>query len=69
VTKLKLSNSQRDLYLQCPKKYFYRYIRKMRPRAKGSALFFGSAFDHATEILVNERDLVKAKVAFTELEL
>lgn len=66
MSKLKLSNSQRDLYLQCPKKYYFRYIRKMRPRAKGSALFFGGAFDHAVECLLEHRDLAKAKQAFTE---
>ncbi len=66
MTKLKLSNSQRDLYLQCGRKYYYRYIKKMRPRAKGSALFFGGAFDHATEVLLADRDLVQAKLAFTE---
>lgn len=66
MTKLKLSNSQRDLYLQCGKKYYFRYIKKMRPRAKGSALFFGGAFDHATEVLLEHRDLAQAKLAFTE---
>lgn len=64
--KLKLSNSQRDLYLQCSKKYYYRYIKKMRSRAKGSALFFGGAFDHACETLLEHRDLPAAKIAFTE---
>lgn len=66
MTKLKLSNSQRDLYLQCPKRYFFRYIKKMRPRAKGSALFFGGAFDHAVEGLLEHKDLAQAKQAFTE---
>ena len=66
MTTLKLSNSQRDLYLQCGRKYYYRYIRKMRPKAKGSALFFGGAFDHACEGLLEHRDLAKAKISFTE---
>lgn len=66
MSKLKLSNSQRDLYLQCGKKYYFRYVRKMRPRAKGSALFFGGAFDHAVEGLLEHRDLAQAKRAFTE---
>lgn len=39
----------------------------MRPRDKGSALFFGSAFDQASDILINQRDLSAAKVKFTEL--
>lgn len=66
MNKLKLSNSQRDLYLQCGRKYYYRYVRKMRPKAKGSALFFGGAFDHAVEGLLEHRDLAQAKISFTE---
>lgn len=66
MTKLKLSNSQRDLYLQCGKKYYFRYIKKMRTRAKGSALFFGSAFDKATGDLLESKDLAKARISFTE---
>lgn len=64
---MKVSNTQRSLYLQCPQKYKYRYIHKLRPRNKGSALFFGSAFDSASDILINHRDLPSAKVKFTEL--
>lgn len=64
---MKISNTQRSLYLQCGRKYYYRYKKKMRPRDKGSALFFGSAFDQASDILINQRDLPSAKVKFTEL--
>lgn len=64
---MKISNTQRSLYLQCGRKYYYRYKKKMRPRDKGSALFFGSAFDSASDILINQRDLSGAKVKFTEL--
>lgn len=64
---MKISNTQRSLYLQCGRKYYYRYKKKMRQRDKGSALFFGSAFDSASDILINHRDLPAAKVKFTEL--
>lgn len=64
---MKISNTQRSLYLQCSKKYYYRYKRKMRPRAKGSALYFGSAFDAASDILINQKDLPQAKERFTDL--
>ena len=50
MKKIRLSNSQRSLYTLCGKKYFYKYIKKLRPRAKGSALFFGSAFDEASDV-------------------
>jgi hypothetical protein len=64
---MRVSNSQRSLFLQCGKKYKYRYIHKLRPKEKGNALFFGSAFDAASDILINEKDLPKAKERFSEL--
>jgi hypothetical protein len=39
----------------------------MRPRAKGSALYYGSAFDAASDILINQKDLPAAKERFTDL--
>lgn len=39
----------------------------MRPRAKGSALYYGSAFDAASDILIKDKDLIKAKERFTDL--
>lgn len=64
---MKVSNTQRSLYLQCPQKYKYRYKHKMRERDKGSALPFGVAFDQASEILFHQRDLKLAKEKFTEV--
>ena len=66
---MRVSNTQRSLYLQCPRKYKYRYRHKLRARDKGSALFFGTAFDKASDILFHERDLVKAKEEFSHLWL
>jgi hypothetical protein len=66
MTKLRLSHSQRELYTLCGRKYYYRYIKKMRPRAKGSALFFGTAFDDATDKLFNGGTLQESCDAFTE---
>lgn len=64
---MRVSNTQRSSYLQCSKKYKYRYVHKLRPREKGNALFFGSAFDAASDILINAKDLPGAKEKFTEL--
>lgn len=64
---MRVSNTQRSLYLQCARKYKYRYVHKMRSKEKGSALFFGSAFDTASDVLFHERDLDKAKEKFTDL--
>jgi len=65
MTKLRLSHSQRELYSLCARKYYYRYKKKLRPREKGSALFFGSAFDDATEQLFKGNSLQDAKEKFT----
>lgn len=65
MSKLRLSHSQRELYSLCPRKYYYRYKKKLRPREKGSALFFGSAFDEATEQLFKGNSLQDAKETFT----
>ena len=62
---LKLSHSQRELYALCPRKYYYRYERKLRSKAKGSALPFGTAFDNATECLFKGGTLDEAKQVFT----
>lgn len=64
---MRVSNSQRSLYLTCGRKYYYRYKKKMRSRAKGSALFYGSAFDSASDVLFHQRDLHASKEKFTEL--
>jgi len=66
MKKIRLSNSQRSLYTLCGKKYFYKYIKKLRPRAKGSALFFGSAFDEATDAFFEGLTLKEAEEKFTE---
>lgn len=66
MKKIRLSNSQRSLYTLCGKKYFYKYIKKLRPRAKGSALFFGSAFDEASDVFFGGGTLEDSKEKFTE---
>ena len=66
---MRVSNTQRSLYLQCPKKYQFRYQKKLRARDKGSALFFGTAFDQSSDILFHEKDLDRAKEKFADLWL
>lgn len=66
MSKIRLSHSQREMYSLCARKYYYKYIKKMRPRAKGSALPFGSAFDDATDVLFKGETLQDAKDAFTD---
>jgi hypothetical protein len=64
--KIRLSHSQAELYNLCGKKYYYRYRKKMRAKEKGSALFFGSAFDEATGHLLEHRNLAEAKELFQQ---
>lgn len=67
MSNIRLSHSQRELYVLCGRKYYYRYIKKLRPRAKGSALPFGTAFDEATEILFQGGNLQDALAKFTQI--
>ena len=69
MKKLRLSHSQRELYSLCGRKYYYRYIKKMRPKAKGSALPFGIAFDEATEVLFKGGTLQESKDKFADMWL
>lgn len=64
---MRVSNSQKALFIQCGRKYRYRYVDKLRPKDKGNALYLGSAFDAATDILVHQKDLQAAKDKFTDL--
>jgi hypothetical protein len=66
MSKLKLSHSARELYTLCPKKYQFRYIKGLKPKAKGAALFFGSAFDSAVEVLFKGQTLQEAKSLFSD---
>lgn len=53
---IKLSHSGKNKYLTCPKSYELRYIKKLVPRLKGSALFFGSAIDVALNYMLVNKD-------------
>lgn len=64
---MRVSNTQRSLYIQCPQRYKYRYKYKMRERAKGSALPFGVAFDQASDVLFLKRDLSGAIQRFSDI--
>lgn len=61
--KLKLSNTRRDKYTGCPKRYDFHYNYKYRTKALSSALFFGVAIDEALN-----RMLLEKKAEHTEEE-
>ena len=47
MSKIKLSNTKRAKYKECPKRYQFHYNLKYRTKAYGSPLFFGVAVDEA----------------------
>ena len=52
-----LSHSQLKRYQDCPKSYYYHYIKRLRPSTTTGALLFGDALDKAlNSLLLNEGD-------------
>lgn len=49
---VKLSNFGINTYLDCPKSYELKYVRKFSNKFKGSALYFGSAIDTGLNFMV-----------------
>jgi PD-(D/E)XK nuclease superfamily len=58
----RLSYSQVRLYSECGQKYKYYYIDKLREKVKSGALFFGSAFDAATEAALKDANVDEYKI-------
>lgn len=58
---IRLSNSAKDTYIFCPKKYDLRYNQKLRTEIVASSLFFGSALDDAFGVMLlkKKRKLTK----------
>lgn len=55
--KIKLSNTKRNKYNECPKRYDFHYNYKYRSVFLGSALFFGVAIDEAlNRLLLDKKD-------------
>lgn len=52
---IKISNSAKDKFVSCPRKYFHHYIQKLRSPKIGSALFFGNALDDAFSRMLQEK--------------
>lgn len=46
---IRLSHSSSSRYTECPKSYFYHYVKNYRPTVQSSALLFGSAIDKSAE--------------------
>lgn len=57
---MNLSFSAGQKYLQCPKAYYFYYIRKLRPTQRRSPLTFGDAIDEGLNALLLGADGKKA---------
>jgi len=60
----RLSHSQANLYLECPKKYSYSYREKIREKTRSGALILGSAVDLMFSELLMSRDKAKAREVY-----
>lgn len=58
--KFKISNSKARTWRRCPKKYEYKYVHKLKPRAKGIPLEKGSWCHELLEAWYNGEDWRKA---------
>lgn len=53
---VKLSHSAMNMYADCPRSYYFRYVEKLVSKSKGSALYFGIAVDKALEHMLQNKD-------------
>jgi putative RecB family exonuclease len=56
---IRLSHTSANTYKECPLKYKYKYIDKIKPEEVSSALFFGKAIDKTLEAFINNEDYIK----------
>lgn len=54
---MRVSNSSKDKYNSCARKYYYHYIAKLRSPKLGSALFFGNALDDSFSRLLLDKKM------------
>lgn len=72
TTKNRLSHSSIKLFSECGEKYRLHYQERLREPSKSGALFFGSAFDAATEAVLKDRSIDEKAVfdrVFTHQDL
>jgi len=60
MKKNKLSNSQIRLYTECPRKYFYHYKKRLRPKEYRAFFLYGSAIDFGLNHLLKTKNLEEA---------
>lgn len=65
----RLTNSNRSLFQECPRKFFYKVESGYLPVTESSALAFGTAFHKVLEIYFSTGDAEKASSIINTLEL
>lgn len=63
---LRISHSSIRTYSECGKKYELHYVKRLRSKVISGALLFGSAIDRALGVLLDTKDLEKAKAQFLQ---
>lgn len=61
---IKLSHSSCRMYTECPRKFKYWYVDRLRPKVIHGALLYGSAIDHSLNHLLETKNLEEAKNIF-----
>ena len=57
MSKIRLSNTKRNKFKECSRRYDFHYNFKYRSKFLGSALFFGVAYDEAlNRMLLDKKD-------------
>lgn len=62
----RLSHSSINAFSDCPKKWKFHYVDKLRPTHYRGSFMLGTAIDNAIELLLKENDIGKAKELFME---
>lgn len=63
---MRISHSAKNVYLECPFKYFLHYYRKLRSQFESSALSFGNCVDLGLNFLLETRDVEGAVKVFQQ---
>ena len=61
---MKISHSAKNVYIECPFKYFLHYYRKLRPTTLSSPLVYGNSIDLGLNFLLENKDLAGAIKVF-----
>ena len=61
---VRLSHTQKELFLLSPRAWFYKYKLNLKEKVMGSPLFFGSIVETGVEVILQGGTLTQAHEAF-----